>query len=172
MTAKINRVPDGLQGILDSKTLGENPDDLLGDIRPTLDLRSLFLANAGIRGDAATASVSAASLGMVVAPVTVPSGELWFVVSVSSDVVGGLTGGDNYATSPVVEITTGLGAHFLASHWGAEETINTGERGVTVANFSPEVIAPPGTVFGSVPIMAFASTAAVTTSVLHYTVQV
>ena len=39
---QINRVPTGLQSLLDSKNFGQNPSELLEQVRPTLDLFSLL----------------------------------------------------------------------------------------------------------------------------------
>lgn len=171
--ALINRVPQGFLGLLDTKTLGQNPSDLSNTIVPTVDLKELFLSNSGLKGDGVTAAgVTSASLQVRVADVTVPAGELWFVVSASSKVLVGLTGGLDFAVDLVID-TPNFQEHILASVTPQNNaSLSTGESIAVVANFSPALIAPPGTTFGSVPTRAFPSGVAVDTSVLHYTVQV
>lgn len=172
--ALINRVPQGLLGLLDTKTLGKNPDDLLSTVQPTIDLKALFLANSGLTGTAVIeAGIVAGDIGNVVATVTVPAGELWWVQSVASDVVVGPGGaGAEYGISPVIVTATGFGFHVLQGP-RLDTTLAATERRVTT--WTPPgdgVLAGPGTVFGTVPLELFVAASPVTTSVLHYSVQV
>ena len=173
--ALINRVPQGLLGLLDTKTLGKNPDDLSNTIVPTVDLKDLFLVNSGLQQDIVTAAaVTSASLLTPVALVSVPAGELWFVLNVTAEVIVGLSPGADYRVVPILNGPGGFaGAQILQGNGEpTNTTIATGESVSISYNGSPYLVAPPGSEFGSMPVRSFNGASAVTTYVLHYTVQV
>lgn len=80
--SKINRTPKGLQDIFGNTAAGVNPSNLLQDVRPSIDLLSLWLIEK-------TESVTlTASFGAVFQQQTirVPQGELWIPLAMSADV--------------------------------------------------------------------------------------
>lgn len=80
MTA-INRVPRGLQDFLGSRTLGQNPSDLLQSVRPQVDLSPFYLSALDFE-TTLTASGSVAIQGTY-AVQTVPPDELWLIELIS-----------------------------------------------------------------------------------------
>lgn len=92
MTA-INRVPRGLQSLLDTKSKGVNPSDLGQVISPIVDLGNLFYADLILR--TATANQINPGVGAFAAPVAVPAGETWAVRSWGFTVIR--TGGTGIA---------------------------------------------------------------------------
>lgn len=80
----VNRVPRGLQSLLDSKSLGVNPTELLQTISPVVDLAPFWYADKPLLGASGTAVGGAVG---TLATTTVPAGELWGVVNVSGQAV-------------------------------------------------------------------------------------
>ena len=78
----INRVPRGLQSLLDSKSLGVNPTELMQTVSPTVDLAYFWYADKPLLG--AFASTVGGAIGTS-ASVTIPNGELWAVVNVAGE---------------------------------------------------------------------------------------
>lgn len=77
--AFINRVPQGLLGLLDLKAQGENPAQLNPFVQATLELRDLYAFQTRAT---LSSAVAVAGLGQVVAPaLTVPQGEMWIMYS-------------------------------------------------------------------------------------------
>lgn len=78
----INRVPRGLLPLLDAKTMGQTPPDLASVVQPTLELFELYAADIPFEVTAAT-DTSTPVAGGLLAPVTVPAGEVWLVYGAS-----------------------------------------------------------------------------------------
>lgn len=77
MSTRINRVPLGLLDFLGTKSLGDNPSELMAEVRPTLNLFPFFAAERFVvNGENASASTGAGGQTF-----TVPKGELWLMVS-------------------------------------------------------------------------------------------
>lgn len=89
----INRVPRGLQSLLDSKSLGVNPTELLQTVSPTVDLSAWWYADKPLNGT--SSAIVAGAIGTQ-ATVTVPSGELWGVQNVTGEYLSAAAG--NYPT--------------------------------------------------------------------------
>lgn len=75
--SRITRVPTGLQDLLGSKTFGRNPSDLLEEVRPTLGLDDLLVAE---RLSYKRATLTVTTRGDS-ADMLVPVGELWLLRS-------------------------------------------------------------------------------------------
>jgi len=75
----INRIPGGLLGLLGLKSLGRNPDTLLSDVRPTVDLMRLYMTG---QPQMVTSIVGVTGNGFLTPIVThtVPNGKCWFVI--------------------------------------------------------------------------------------------
>ena len=81
--SRINRVPFGLLDFLATKTQGDNPSQLLQEVRPTLDLTKFFIAER--MENFSEVQVSAAAAGGFT--FTVPVGEIWFPVTASMTMI-------------------------------------------------------------------------------------
>lgn len=96
--------PWGLLGLLNLKTQGQNPDTLLGDVRPTLDLLRLYM-----QGDARTILtaniplVATGGAGPAVPDAQVPNGEMWAVHYFSITMNGVLGVGQELSIAPMIE---------------------------------------------------------------------
>jgi hypothetical protein len=84
MPQLINRVPQGLLGLLDSKASGHNPEELDDSVKATFEVRDLYALN--LRGTNSQAS-TLTGLGVTVGAfsnLVVPQGELWLLYSVTA----------------------------------------------------------------------------------------
>jgi hypothetical protein len=77
----LNRNPAGFLSLLQAKSLGEDPDNYLQDVRPVIELLP-FLLNRVVLEDL-FANQSSATIGTR-ATITIPQGELWIPKLVSS----------------------------------------------------------------------------------------
>lgn len=81
MPQLIQRAPLGLLGILDSKAGGQNPNALLDEVRPTVDVSTLYNVSQRLSVNA-TIAAGAIVIGTNLFPVTLSGpqqGELWIV---------------------------------------------------------------------------------------------
>ena len=78
MTA-IFRAPTGLQDFLGTKSVGRNPDQLLQQVRPVVDLSQFWLQGAQWTEQSETSGTLAAP-GVVGGALTVPFGHVWIPV--------------------------------------------------------------------------------------------
>ncbi len=76
--SKVNQVPVGLQAFLGSKNLGRNPDELLNEIRPVVDI---FPFLSGYQQTSSNSSGTANTDNFSLT-VTVPDGEIWLPIQV------------------------------------------------------------------------------------------
>jgi len=78
MAAEINTLPIGLLSMLGLKEQGRNPDTLLGQVIPTLDLRDLYATQ--LQDNAAEVVSAATATGtFAVGAMKVPNNEIWYV---------------------------------------------------------------------------------------------
>jgi hypothetical protein len=78
----INRVPKGLLGLLDLKTQGDNPPQLVAGVQPSIELRDFYAQSTR---DTLSAAVAVGALGQFSpAALVVPQGELWLVYGMSA----------------------------------------------------------------------------------------
>lgn len=81
----INRVPSGLLGLLNAKTLGRTPPDLSPVVDPVLDTYRHYLANIPVQK--ALNSQTGIVAPTYAADTVVPAGELWAVTAVNAQIV-------------------------------------------------------------------------------------
>ena len=81
----INRVTLGLLSLLDSKTQGQNPNDMPNIIQATLDVAPYLYGSQRLEFE--QNSNAAVIANGTYAPVTVPAGEIWLMQAVTSEVV-------------------------------------------------------------------------------------
>ncbi len=77
MTTKITRVPRGLQSVLGTQAFGKNPDELLLEVRPILDIGTYFKPDQDrwyIEGTGAINDSEGQDANQIV-----PDGEFWLV---------------------------------------------------------------------------------------------
>lgn len=91
MAGIFSRTPTGLLGLLDAKTLGKNPSELLDSLQAVIDLQPFIAATRGYSQENATAT--ATTVGEFAA-VTVPAQKIWLVCNVSSQLTAATTGDD------------------------------------------------------------------------------
>lgn len=107
--ALINRVPQGLLGLLDLKAQGENPAQLGPVVQGTLELRDLFaLAQRGAVSQASTVT----GLGVTAATflnLIVPQGELWIVYGMTASLSAPPLGAGATAAYQVGFVDNGIG---------------------------------------------------------------
>ena len=124
MTGEINRVPQGLLGLLDMKARGNAPRVLNPEAQLVLESRDLYLLETRRFAQATTANTS--SLGNFSATggtLQVPSDELWLVYHHSVQRNSPLAAGTTYRISPT--IWTFQGTNYFQV--GPETTGTTGE---------------------------------------------
>lgn len=92
--SRINRVPAGLQSLLDSQNFGDNPSELSQVTAPTLELDK-FLTKTLVRG---TSDAGLQSNIGDLRGVTVPEGELWELLNISARFVNTNAAGARAAT--------------------------------------------------------------------------
>ena len=165
----INRVPAGLQGLLDNQTLGRNPDTLLGDVRPTVSLDPLFLVNTVLK--IANNTATSITTKDNVAGVSVPAGAIWWILGVSSRIT--LASGTGAATiNPVI---TNVGGPVSSAFLELSDTTFGYTFGATGDEFANNVVFPQPLVLRADTRFAsrFVPTTVgggynITTSVLYY----
>lgn len=106
MSSRINRVPEGLQKILGSQSLGVNPQELLGDVRPSIELFDLYTFPE-LEYQRGAGSLTGRG---IVSSVTVPQGETWLVKHIAADIAGVTTAATRYSISLRLDGITGMQA--------------------------------------------------------------
>lgn len=89
--SQISRLPTGLQSLLQSKNFGRNPDQLLQEVRPTLDLEQFWQAYVFHSRTSGETNLNNGQEAFFT--FTVPAGEYWLVTSVG--IVTRVTAGGN-----------------------------------------------------------------------------
>ena len=79
--AIINRVANGLLGLLDTKSQGRTPGEIEDIVRPTLDLEKYYAAAKGL--EQATVIAGTGAPGPIQGP-QIPDGERWLVYGVTA----------------------------------------------------------------------------------------
>jgi len=136
----IARKPRGLLNFLQTQSGGENPDQLLESVRPTLDMFPFYAPD---RLRASTQAINQAVAGFT--GVTVPDGKAWLILALSVD---------------ITSIT--VSAHFAKISWHLERVPGQGVNGILLAeNFYQQPATAAGSTIGLVnrfdtPIMASA----------------
>lgn len=83
--AVINRVPTGLLGLLQAKTLGQTPPDIANFVQGSLDMLRLYLTNIPVKK--ANITQTGITAPAYAGEVDVPSGELWAVLAAGSQII-------------------------------------------------------------------------------------
>lgn len=99
--SRINRLPFGLQDFLQSKTDGENPGNLNQDVVPTIDMLRWYDATAHKFHSTVENVVTEGEFDQV----TVPVGEIWFVVAVGVNCRSALAGNGSDFSCAVKNVT-------------------------------------------------------------------
>ncbi len=104
--SRINRPPKGLQGLLGSQSFGSNPDELLQEVRPSIELFPFWgaelLRHKIINGGRTTNGVIAQHL--------VPTDEVWAMKQVSCYRIAGFTGAGPHTLQVGLEFSSISGA--------------------------------------------------------------
>ena len=90
MSSQINRPPFGLQSLLESQNFGQNPNALLLDVRPTIELDKFFKFPNLRRDQVQNTAVAAINAN---AEVLVPNNEVWEIVAWDGQVVNSAAAG-------------------------------------------------------------------------------
>lgn len=83
----INRIPKGLQSLLDFKSLGKNPSFMDDSIDGSIDLTDFFYSDVGLEATFGTQNIDSTDVGTLAATVTVPAGETWAIRVVQTNCV-------------------------------------------------------------------------------------
>lgn len=140
----INRLPWGLQSLLGSNSQGDNPNNLLRDVRASFDMFPLWGVDALAIG---SNSGNAAVVGQATV-ITVPSGEIWIPITVGG-FIGATTIGDELGIAivsldPTSTQTTRLSASLSTVMASNNEVVSQS------VNFPTPVAYGPGWSFGVV----------------------
>jgi len=111
--SKINSPPVGLQSLLGSKNFGENPDDLLREVRPTVDMLP-FWGSQRLRFDQ-TVAIQAGVGSMVERQI--PLGESWLVLSASITILNLASGAENGLAIHLDDSLVGTISFRVAYQW-------------------------------------------------------
>lgn len=144
--SRINRVPWGLQDILGSQSQGENPSELLQEVRPSFDMWPLW-AQERIQYDRITGSITARGQNVNIA---VPDGEYWMPIAM----YGGVAGFADIGTVIKIalfglRVSPNTGNFFVFHESDLVTSTVVGELFHTTFPCESRVLYPPGTVFGS-----------------------
>lgn len=104
----INRFPQGLLGLLQSKTTGRSPQEI--DPRTQLTIEGLPFYLASVQLSVARTDQAFATRGEQIARVPVPATETWLVIGVSSRAIAG-SGGDSVSITPAITNAPGGGTN-------------------------------------------------------------
>ena len=145
--AVINRVPRGFLGLLDAKTLGRSPDDVLPDVRGVVDLTSFYLDDIPMRVEEAEDLSGNTSPGAY-CPITVPNTEAWYVYVIGAVCIAL---GDSTSTSLGLDVVfpSGTNSVQMVVPFSTFQLL-TSERGTVGRTFETPFFVPPGTTFRAV----------------------
>jgi len=161
--SRINRVPRGLQDLLGSTNQGDNPSDLLPDVRATFDIFP-FWAVERLRV-AFKSSVNPSTIASQFH--IIPDNEMWLVKVITTTVTNTLAATLRVAfnhriqnvqddANPGTNVTTVGGSNIL------DFTTTTGLSQLAYSqNFDSPLILPPNTIMSSLPGYVENSNAAV-----------
>lgn len=82
MSSQINRLARGLIDMLGSTSQGDNPSFLAGEVRPTIELSPLYLAERVVNNSVEVPLTAGVTVGLV-GQLVVPSGEVWIPINLS-----------------------------------------------------------------------------------------
>lgn len=148
MASGINRAPLGLQSLLDTKSLGQNPDALSELVRPIVDLGPFWWAQRrwrAIEAEAATAAIG----GILGTRITIPNQEVWLVPSLSARLVsGGAEGRVGFHVRALIDSPVGAAAQTALASWYNNNQFGAlGETVQSVYTAPYPMLFPAGTVF-------------------------
>lgn len=143
MASKINRTPEGLLGLLQSKANGQNPNLLMDEVRGGFDMFPLWAAFANFQ-ESFSQTINAINTGPVV---TVPNTEVWWLYSVrasflSNDVNQSVRLAISLNDFPFV--SGGAGSYTVVSDQDLRTPAN-GTRQDLIHDFSQPLVVRPGT---------------------------
>lgn len=143
----IQNIPRGLLGLLQLKNLGKNPDVLIGNVQPTLDMLGFWLANDARPDTTQYTGTQVTGNSIISGPtvnLSVPQEETWFVHQFSLQIACGAA--DTVSNAVPIMYLTGTGVIRWQGMTEAALNIAAGGRGgvITARNFW----APPGAGFG------------------------
>ena len=147
--SRINRVPLGLQDLLGSQNLGQNPSDLSQVVAPTHDMFPHWAMERLVQHRTTGSEVTAAG-AQAGQNITIPEGEAWIMVFASSSLAGFETVGQRIQWShsmtrlPQATITTG-GTHLAQTP--VITAVQSGEDPRLNFQWSQRVQYPSGTIF-------------------------
>ena len=172
MPTPINRVPAGLQGILDNQTRGQNPSSLNDEVQPTFDISRLFLDNTLLRQAQATSDRTGQGIGGTQGP---ELGKVWYVLSIEARATQVAAGNATVTLVPVIQdlpgtpgggqwanVAPGYSFQYVFNGATVEYTSSTGLLSYPIA------VRAPGTIGVRVAGTTFATTLRCQTSVLYY----
>ena len=90
---QINRVPTGLQSLLDSKNFGDNPSFLTDQAIPVIDLDK-FLESSLLRTETSNAPITVIGNSAII---TIPEGELWLPLNLAVSMTNNFAAGGRAA---------------------------------------------------------------------------
>lgn len=103
--SKINRVPFGLQDLLQSKNFGVNPSELLQEVRPSFDMLPFWLIDKlEVTSDVATASAIGPQTSIIV-----PLTELWLILNSGVNILNNFAAGGRVRADILVRVATAAG---------------------------------------------------------------
>jgi len=120
----IQIIPPGLLGFLGLKTSGENPHSLLGEYRPTVEMRDWLLRSRGeylqvgfaagsVGGNLAGTTINTDAISSIPGAFTVPKGEYWFFHDLTVSLAPGAAATDVRALCLGLLVQIGAATGFL-----------------------------------------------------------
>lgn len=132
--SRINRVPVGLQDVLGSTAMGDNPSDLLEEVRATFDMWPFWMADR-VRHIAASASVAVRGATVII---TVPQNEIWQPIILSIALSGGVDVGTTFRMTPCMFTVPGNPAVRIRIAAGPLQAVATVGEIITEAVHFPQ----------------------------------
>lgn len=131
--APINVAPNGLLDFLQTKALGQNPNELLQAVRPTVDLTGFWMQAAQAQL-AVTAQSPVVALGALTGTlaVTVPQNEVWIPLSIVL-ITTPVGAGDSGRAKPVILLP---GVSQVVAEAGPSAAIAAGGTSTSIAGWS------------------------------------
>lgn len=140
----INRYPQGLLGLLDIKSMGKAPNQLLDSVRATIDLDPYYRAQSRT---VKLATIVVDGLGIksqvLLSP---PAGRVWLVESMRC-IAGGLLATQTLRGAPIILMPSGFPTLANEVIWAGENgiTLNTSTSGIfTSWTFEKAFVMLPG----------------------------
>jgi len=168
----INRVPQGLLGLLDAKTQGETPKDSSGVLSPTIDLTPNYLANIPLQIALAVAGASSTIGYKTASQVTVPAGELWYVFAASAQRISTAANGANNISLCLVTANTSGVCHIASFDGGTTSPLANLDSSIAGITFETPLLLNPGNALGCFANKGSAAATTFQTAVIYRPVTV